>query len=214
MRASFAQFPRPAALLLDMDGTLTVARLDFPVIKREIGIGERPILEAMAEMTPEAQREAMRIVERHENEAARASELAPGAVELFDWVARARVPMAIVTRNSGRCLAVTGAKHSFPPCVCIAREDAPHKPDPRALLLACERLGVPPEKAWMVGDGRFDIEAARAANMFSVWITRGRVVRPFDAEPDATAEDLCALLDLLRAATAVPRLGPESVSTT
>jgi len=40
----------PRAILFDMDGTLTEPLLDFPRIKAEMGIGQRPILEALAEM--------------------------------------------------------------------------------------------------------------------------------------------------------------------
>lgn len=43
---------RPRVILFDMDGTLTEPLLDFPRIKADMGIGNRPILEALAEMTP------------------------------------------------------------------------------------------------------------------------------------------------------------------
>ena len=47
----------PRAVLFDMDGTLTEPMLDFPRIKAEMGIGDRPILEALAEMSgPDARR--------------------------------------------------------------------------------------------------------------------------------------------------------------
>ena len=38
----------PRAMLFDMDGTLTRPLLDFPRIKAEMGIGERPILDPPA----------------------------------------------------------------------------------------------------------------------------------------------------------------------
>jgi HAD superfamily hydrolase (TIGR01509 family) len=47
------------------------------------------------------------------------------------------------------------------------------KPHPHGLLLACEMLGVKPEKCLMVGDQLFDIDAARALTMDSclIWHT-------------------------------------------
>jgi len=48
----------PRAVLFDMDGTLTRPMLDFPRIKAEMGIGTRPILEALAEMDEAARRAA------------------------------------------------------------------------------------------------------------------------------------------------------------
>lgn len=42
------------------------------------------------------------------------------------------------------------------------------KPDPEALLLACDRLGCAPDETIYVGDHRRDIEAGRAAGMRTV----------------------------------------------
>ena len=40
----------PAAMLFDMDGTLTVPYFDFDAIRREVGVGNQPILEAVEKM--------------------------------------------------------------------------------------------------------------------------------------------------------------------
>ena len=50
-----------------------------------------------------------------------------------------------------------------------------HKPDPAPLLLAAERLGVDPMDCAYVGDSPFDIRAAKAAHMYSVAVTWGRI---------------------------------------
>lgn len=47
------------------------------------------------------------------------------------------------------------------------------KPDPAPLLLALERLGVPPAAALMVGDTDADILAGRAAGVRTVGVTYG-----------------------------------------
>jgi HAD superfamily phosphatase len=52
--------------------------------------------------------------------------------------------------------------------VLVTREDAPLKPDPAPILLALERLAV--EHAWMVGDTRDDIEAARSAGVLPIGV--------------------------------------------
>ena len=75
-----------------------------------------------------------------------------------------------------------------------------HKPDPEPLLLAAERLGVDPAETAYVGDSPFDIRAAKAAGMFAVAVTWGRIhdrSRLEAEEPDAivdTAEELLAVL--------------------
>jgi pyrophosphatase PpaX len=50
-----------------------------------------------------------------------------------------------------------------------------HKPEPDPLLLAAQRLGVDPMDCAYVGDSPFDIRAAKAAHMFSVAVTWGRI---------------------------------------
>ena len=75
-----------------------------------------------------------------------------------------------------------------------------HKPDPAPLLLAAERLGVDPTTAAYVGDSPFDIRAAKAAGMYAVAVTWGRIhdrSRLEREEPDAIAESAEELLELL-----------------
>lgn len=60
------------------------------------------------------------------------------------------------------------------------------KPHPHGLLLACDMLGVNPEKCLMIGDQLFDVDAARALNMDSclIWHTH----TPKEAAGKATME--------------------------
>ena len=75
-------------------------------------------------------------------------------------------------------------------------ETEKHKPDPEPLLLAARRMGVPPEDCAYVGDSPFDIRAAKAAEMYAVAVTWGRIHDRSKLEreqPDAiadTAEEL------------------------
>ncbi len=50
-----------------------------------------------------------------------------------------------------------------------------HKPDPEPLLLGAERLGADPAATAYVGDSPFDVRAAKAAGMFAVAVTWGRI---------------------------------------
>jgi pyrophosphatase PpaX len=75
-----------------------------------------------------------------------------------------------------------------------------HKPDPAPLLLAAERLHADPAETAYVGDSPFDVRAAKAAGMFAVAVTWGRIherERLEAEEPDAivdTAEELLGVL--------------------
>src|SRR5687768_3851587 len=69
----------PRALLFDMDGTLTEPALDFPAIKAAMGIPVTPpILEALAEMSPDARAAAEALLHEYEDRAAAASKLNRG----------------------------------------------------------------------------------------------------------------------------------------
>jgi pyrophosphatase PpaX len=75
-----------------------------------------------------------------------------------------------------------------------------HKPDPDPLLLGAKRMGVSPQDCAYVGDSPFDIRAAKAAHMYSVAVTWGRIhdrAKLEAEEPGAivdTAEELYAAL--------------------
>ena len=49
------------------------------------------------------------------------------------------------------------------------------KPHPAPLLLAAKRLAVSPQDCAYVGDSPFDIRAAKAAHMYAVAVTWGRI---------------------------------------
>jgi len=186
----------PAALLFDMDGTLTEPMLDFPVIRAEMGI-EGPILEAMATMSPARLADCERILRRHEERAAHESKLNAGCRELLALAERRGIATAIITRNSRWSVQMFERRHAIRFTVSITRDDCAAKPDPRPLLLACERLRVAPRDAWMIGDGHYDVEAARAAEMRSVWLSHGRETH-FDAQPWRVVKGLVELRELVK----------------
>ena len=75
-----------------------------------------------------------------------------------------------------------------------------HKPDPEPLLLGAKRLGADPAETAYVGDSPFDVRAAKAAGMFAVAVTWGRIhdsTRLEAEQPDATADRAEELLAIL-----------------
>jgi phosphoglycolate phosphatase-like HAD superfamily hydrolase len=104
----------------------------------------------------------------------------------------------VITRNSRRSLTTVLDRHDLRFDVAISREDGEPKPSPQTLLSSCRQLGVSPADAWMIGDGRYDIEAGNAAGIATVWLSGGRQ-RSFGAEPTRTITDLHELRLLLQA---------------
>jgi pyrophosphatase PpaX len=77
-------------------------------------------------------------------------------------------------------------------------ETEKHKPDPEPLLLAAERMGADPAQTAYVGDSPFDILAAKAAGMYSIAVTWGRIhdrARLEQAEPDVIVDRAEELLE-------------------
>lgn len=51
--------------------------------------------------------------------------------------------------------------------VCICMEDAPAKPDPTGVIMACEKLKVDRSKCMIIGDTPDDIKAGKAAGLYA-----------------------------------------------
>jgi pyrophosphatase PpaX len=123
-------------------------------------------------------------------------------------------PVLMRLRDDGRRLGVVTAKRRDTAELAFATvplghlfevivggdETERHKPDPEPLLLGAERLGADPAQTAYVGDSPFDVLAAKAAGMYAVAVTWGRIHdRPKleAAAPDAIvdrAEELLAVL--------------------
>jgi HAD superfamily hydrolase (TIGR01509 family) len=192
----------PRALLFDMDGTLTEPALDYPQIKAAMGIPlMRPILEALAEMTPDNRAAAEKILHEYEDRAATESRLNRGCDRLIHWITQRKLKTALITRNSRKSVASVLARHGLLFDLLITRECAngKYKPDPTPLLLACEQLGVAPADAWMIGDSFHDVNAGVAAGIKTVWLSHGQP-REFENVPWREVRDLPELLALLQRA--------------
>jgi pyrophosphatase PpaX len=117
-------------------------------------------------------------------------------------------------REEGRRLGIVTAKRRSTVELAFARlplehlfdvvvggdETERHKPDPEPLLVAAERLEADPADTAYVGDSPFDIRAAKAAGMFAVAVTWGRIhdAERLEAEkPDAVVDSPEELLAVL-----------------
>lgn len=179
---------RVAAVVFDLDGTITKPILDFDQIRREIGDISGPILEAMLEMTSEQRRRADEILDRHELEAAENSQLNPGAAELLDLLRGQGRLLAVVTRNKHQSVQRICQLHGLHFDGIVTREDGPAKPDPFGVLRACEMMKVHAEDCLMVGDYVFDLISGRRAGARSVLITTSEHHQEYMPEADYVIE--------------------------
>jgi pyrophosphatase PpaX len=204
-------------VLFDLDGTVvdsgeiilasmrhatkTVLEQEIPDHELMASVGGPGLEAQMHAIAPDRVDELVRVYREH-NEPLHAE------LESCDGIDRVLVRL----KEQGRRLGIVSAKrrrtvelafdrvplgHLFDVIV-GGDETERHKPDPEPLLLAVERLGVEPAEAAYVGDSPYDMAAARAAGIFAVGVTWGRIHdRAALAEADVvvdTAEELLAVL--------------------
>lgn len=186
-----------AAVIFDLDGTLTRPYLDFDAIRSEIGIAAGPILESMDEMTPSERDRAERIVRRHETEAATNSRLHEGARETIVTLRERGFPIAILTRNARSNVDVVLRMHSLTVDAIRTREDGAIKPSPEPVLSICKELRADPRRSWMVGDFLFDILSGRSAGTRTVLMTGDDEPPEYAGQADFVIRRLGELIPLV-----------------
>jgi len=128
--------------------------------------------------------------------------LIEGARHAVFRLARAGLTLGLVTSGDrGRVvreLAAHGLDRVFGVVVC-GPDTAHKKPHPEALLLALQRLGVPPGRALYVGDSPEDVEMARNAGAWSIGVPGGfpNAAALESSRPDLLAASLAEAVDAL-----------------
>ena len=210
--ASVVRFP---VVLFDLDGTVvdsgsiilaSMRHATREVLGREYEDAELmqavggPGLEAqLAAFAPDRVDELVRVYRAHNEPLHGGLEACAGMEDVL-----------VRLRDEGRRLGVVTAKrratvelafasvplgHLFETVV-GGDETERHKPDPEPLLLGAHRMHAEPDETAYVGDSPFDIRAAKAAGMYALAVTWGRIHdrRLLEREePDAivdTAEEL------------------------
>ena len=159
-------------IVFDLDGTLADSQLDFDLMRAEMDLPPgQPILEALAELAEHDSARCQDILHRHESAGVERATLLPGVAELLEELRRRGIHTSIATRNSRRVTEATLRKLDLRIELALTRDDGPVKPDPWAILAACEQWGIQPRDAVMVGDYRLDIEAGHAAGCHTVLLT-------------------------------------------
>jgi phosphoglycolate phosphatase-like HAD superfamily hydrolase len=187
--------------IFDMDGTLTVPQHDFAAFKRRHGLPEdQDVLGTVATLPPDRQRALHQAIHDWELELAHAARAQEDALLLLEALAERGARCAVLTRNSLEGARITldasGLAPWFPdPLFVLGRDCAAHKPAPDGIELLLSRWGAPAERAVMVGDWVFDVQAGRNAGTATVLVARHGPVpegwRPF---ADAVVERLDGLL--------------------
>jgi phosphoglycolate phosphatase len=204
-----------AAVLFDLDGTLVDSGIDFGLMRWEMlalaaevgcdvaGLEGEDILvirdlacARAGDPTAIRERAEARLV-AIEREALERATPVPGAAEVLAALRERGMRLGIVTRNCGEIAEESMRRWDLPHDVLVARENTPRvKPHPLHLWRAVAALGVSPAAAVMVGDGRMDVQAGKAAGLRTVgFLADGRPADYFDdLRPDQVIRSLPDLL--------------------
>lgn len=191
---------RPDGLIFDLDGTLvdTVrARIDGWVEALEAA-GLPATAEQIAEMigmdgkrlADEIARAAglslngyqLEMIDRAAGAAFdrlnRAPRALPGLAELLEVATRGAIEWVIATssRREQVTASIAALGLAREPIIVDGQQVQHAKPAPDLLWLAAERLGLPPERCWAVGDSTWDMRAAVAGGLPAIGVLAGSAV--------------------------------------
>lgn len=183
------------SIVFDMDGTLVDSKLNFDLIRQDIGIpNDEPILEYLeVHPDPEFVARAMEIVHHHEREGALRATLIPGVDRLLDLLHRKNIHTGILTRNSKIVTELTLKNLKLDFDHVLTRDDCKPKPDPEGLLILSERFKIQTQEMAYVGDFLFDLQTAKAANALAILFAGGQTT-DFDDQADLIIHDYHELI--------------------
>ena len=185
------------AVLFDLDGVLVHSSLDLHAIKCELFSDASVFIIEGIEALPSSEREEKeKILLKRELEAAAEAVLDPNVNDLFSWMESKSIKRGIITRNCREAVDLIIERHDIDFGALITRMDAPPKPDPKAVLAACELLDVDPLHCVMVGDYMFDIEAGKNVGCRTVFIETEKF-RHLETGADARIKSLGELIEVL-----------------
>jgi N-acetyl-D-muramate 6-phosphate phosphatase len=184
--------PAPHAIFFDLDGTLIDSAPDLgaaadkmrtdrglPSLPLELyrpmaGAGARGMLKIGFDMAPNhSDYEAMReeFFQNYEANLTARTTVFDGVAEMLQNLRAQGIAWGIVTNKSKR---FTDPLARLMPllhgaCAVVSGDTTPHaKPHPAPVLEAARLAGVPAQHCWYVGDDKRDIDAGRAAGMFTI----------------------------------------------
>ena len=177
--------PDMVAVLLGMQNDRSLTRLPYGLARSHVSNGAIGLVRLAFPDADDAQAEDLRLeyLERYEKAVCVESTLFPGMGALLDELDADGHPWGVVTNKPMRMTdpLLEGLGLSDRAACSISGDTLPQrKPHPAPLLLASQQLGVPAGRTVYVGDAAHDVEAGRAAGMFTIAAAYGYITEDDD----------------------------------
>lgn len=218
-------YPRPRAILFDLDGTLADTARDLGTALNHLLIEEHRATVAYDSIWPVAshgargliqlgfgidrahadfERLRLRFLDLYEAHFCDETVLFPGVSALLTQLTQQGLQWGIVTnkpmRFTDRLLPTLGFP-SLPGVVVSGDTVGVPKPDPKPMLHAASQLNLPPAACWYVGDAERDIVAGRVVGMPTILAKYGYIAetdQPATWGADMEITSPAGLLDYLQ----------------
>ncbi len=202
------------AVVFDLDGTLldtapefievvqalraehALAPMEPAAVRAVVSDGARAMVSLALGLTQDHEDfepQRLRFLEIYRQDLGRATTPYPGIPALITELAEAGIRWGISTNKPSwltePLLERLGLEPAPASVVCPDHVSRP-KPDPEPLLLNCEQLGCAPHEAVYIGDHPRDVDAGRAAGMYTIAAAYGYIHR--DDNPDRWGADVVA----------------------
>jgi pyrophosphatase PpaX len=210
---------RYPTVLFDLDGTLvdsgaiilasfkhaarTVLARDVEEEQIAALVGGSNLHDQMRVLSPAHVDELVRVYREHNRPLHDELEAFDGVEELMETLSEQGRKLGIVTAKGRQTVdlafAVLSLERYFDAVVTADMTDR-HKPDPDPVLKALELLETEPAEAAFVGDSPYDIAAGKAAGVFTVAVSWGKIhpeERLLEAGADVLVHSPKELLDVL-----------------
>jgi HAD superfamily hydrolase (TIGR01549 family) len=185
-------------VIFDMDGTVTAPYFDFGKIREEAGIGDADLLDYLRYASDPEYARIHRILQRYEEAGVAKAKLNRGARTLLNFLARQKIPTALLTRNSRKSVDGVCRKLKLKFAITISREEGPHKPAPEPIWRIAKSWKLRRHEILMVGDYKWDVLCAKNAGVPCALLLNGE--EPADWAKDARyhIHRLTELMEIIR----------------
>ena len=185
------------AVVFDMDGTLVDSTYDWPAIRQRLGVSGASIIDDLNGLEEPERSQKWAELEEIERSATESARLHDGAHEVLELFSVRGLTTALVTNNSSantrRLLARFGLRFD----VVLTRDSGLWKPSGAPIKEAVTQLGVTPAVCLGIGDSRYDVLAAREAELAAVCLLHDGAAR-HDVDADLSFADIPAFVRYLR----------------